>query len=1582
MTTSNSRNIYSNAFNFHDFISGGVDPRTGIYTCSITMGEIKSGGLNGPSLPINLYFNPLNGADIGLGVGWSLALTRYDSAAQTLTLSSGESYKARTLATRLAFDELKLETIKASRPAPNRYDIVHKNGLREELEVYGASDIAVPKRIVAPNGGSITLDYTAINDQPILREARDDQRILLSVSRTPGAVRLVQYPGTPCEARFVLSLVNDRVVSIDLPTGDAWILTYEDIEGRSYLKQVDSPLGAREFIGYQQQGHRFPRGAPLRSIPYVNSHTVFPRHNQPAITTNYEFSDNNFLGFDAEGIKWTEGGDNLYQASDDYSYTSTERLMLDGKVHRSTVRTYNKYHLQVSEVANCKKVATSQRIEYHLDPRRDFSEQPAQFRLPRIQTLRYHDRETNTSRDEVLRTEFDAFGNLLKQVEPSGVTTVCEFYPAAGADGCPADPLGFVRFEKQRTVFPAPGFAAAETTTTRYRYQLQRGVNGATVQNIVRVHEHFLERVQGSETLCSQTDLVYIDRPTDPLVHGLLEKQTITCNGQSTQSEFQYSHGGTTRTLQTTLIGFDGTRKTVTTAYSALNGVKLSERNEDEGTVVFEYDALGRVVTETVAPDTAYTARRRNIYQPAVGNSTPATIVSTDVNGQQQRVTFDGLGRTIRIEEQDSDHQADGPLRLVYSAQYDAAGQLIEETGTDWLQGAPLAIKTAFIFDDWGQVKTTLHGDGRKEHVEFDPVTLRKEQWQEGMGKTVTLYQGFGKPESVEVFDLKGRSLGKTLHEYDGLGRAVSRTDPVGNTTRYQYDVFNRLRRSVLPDGHAVETEYALHSPGQMPVEVKVAGRSLGQQAFDGLGRLIQSNVGGRVTRVGFESGFSKPAWEQAPGGERIEYQYERNLGGQVIQRSANGLVARYAYHPTLGLPAMCTEQGRETRFEYYPSGRLKRELSIVGEKQEKALYSYSLGGRPLTCTDVLGHRHTTDYDEWGRPKSFEQHALKAAFAYNALGQLTEVDAQDMKGESSLVTRLAYDDLGREISRRFEASGSGSQTLTSSYTPTSKLAQRTLKSGDDVIRDERFTYDSRGRLSQYSSRGTHRPRDPYGKEIIKQTYVFDAMDNIVSLETEFPGGKNLASFDYSASDPTQLIGIRHSHKDYPAPIVLEYDANGQLIRDEQARRLTYDALGRLTQVASAVGDVVRGYHYDAQDRLVELSHPVGPPTQRYYREGRVLNEVCGRDQSTCLRNAGILLGQNRQGQGAGTRLLGADQQQSVLSEVTGSRRQDFAYSPYGHRLAEGGLFSVLGFSGEAFDPSTGLYLLGNGYRAYSPVLMRFVSPDSMSPFGAGGLNPYAYCGGDPINRVDPTGHFWKALLGIAMSIAGFALSVVTMGAATPLAVIGLTLAAASTTLGIAGIIVDEVAPQSGIGEILGWASLATGVLSAGAGLGALGKSATQWGGKLANAFKPGLSGKPADAARAMARGMGQGTSRSARAATAGMDDAFRGNGPWKIKLAKPDKIIKQLGKSQQGEYDKFKNAIYHGGVDPSEAARNMDNPYPKMLQSVSKAGRDAQGNATNKVNMWEVRIGGKDRVTYLVDDTDRLVTILEVGGHT
>ncbi|MBE3669492.1 RHS repeat-associated core domain-containing protein [Vibrio navarrensis] len=70
----------------------------------------------------------------------------------------------------------------------------------------------------------------------------------------------------------------------------------------------------------------------------------------------------------------------------------------------------------------------------------------------------------------------------------------------------------------------------------------------------------------------------------------------------------------------------------------------------------------------------------------------------------------------------------------------------------------------------------------------------------------------------------------------------------------------------------------------------------------------------------------------------------------------------------------------------------------------------------------------------------------------------------------------------------------------------------------------------------------------------------------------------------------------------------------------------------------------------------------------------------------------------------------------------------------------------MSFNAERQDPITGNYYLGKGTRMYNPRLMRFHSYDSMSPFGKGGTNGYAYCLGDPINQRDPSGHF--ALLSI------------------------------------------------------------------------------------------------------------------------------------------------------------------------------------------------------------------------------------------
>ena len=165
------------------------------------------------------------------------------------------------------------------------------------------------------------------------------------------------------------------------------------------------------------------------------------------------------------------------------------------------------------------------------------------------------------------------------------------------------------------------------------------------------------------------------------------------------------------------------------------------------------------------------------------------------------------------------------------------------------------------------------------------------------------------------------------------------------------------------------------------------------------------------------------------------------------------------------------------------------------------------------------------------------------------------------------------------------------------------------------------------------------------------------------------------------------------------------------------------------------------YHYDPLDRLVDSTSLEQSTLQRFYCKTRLSCEIQGAVQRTVVQHDDQLLAQQQRewGQVVAT-LLATDQQRSVFNALDANQPNPFAYSPYGHRPAENGLLSLLGFNGERPDPVTGHYHLGNGYRQFNPVLMRFNSPDSWSPFGKGGLNAYVYCAGDPVNRADPTGH--------------------------------------------------------------------------------------------------------------------------------------------------------------------------------------------------------------------------------------------------
>lgn len=174
----------------------------------------------------------------------------------------------------------------------------------------------------------------------------------------------------------------------------------------------------------------------------------------------------------------------------------------------------------------------------------------------------------------------------------------------------------------------------------------------------------------------------------------------------------------------------------------------------------------------------------------------------------------------------------------------------------------------------------------------------------------------------------------------------------------------------------------------------------------------------------------------------------------------------------------------------------------------------------------------------------------------------------------------------------------------------------------------------------------------------------------------------------------------------------------------------------------------------------------------------------------------------------------------LLSHMDKGTNKTISYSPFGGSAKSCHL--PAGFNGQRSDPVSHCYHLGNGVRAYNPVLMRFNTPDSFSPFAAGGVNPYTYCLGDPINRSDPSGHI--STLGTTTSLIGLflgALSIFAGGAG--IATIAFSLVSLATGAASVGLEIDasnkmdsqpaQAKKEQGSAQILGIISAISGVAS-------------------------------------------------------------------------------------------------------------------------------------------------------------------------
>ena len=151
----------------------------------------------------------------------------------------------------------------------------------------------------------------------------------------------------------------------------------------------------------------------------------------------------------------------------------------------------------------------------------------------------------------------------------------------------------------------------------------------------------------------------------------------------------------------------------------------------------------------------------------------------------------------------------------------------------------------------------------------------------------------------------------------------------------------------------------------------------------------------------------------------------------------------------------------------------------------------------------------------------------------------------------------------------------------------------------------------------------------------------------------------------------------------------------------------------------------------------------------------------------------------------------------AILDTGGNRVVEYVYDAWGKILSVTGTHAdtlgqhnPLRYRGYVYDNETGLYYVSSRY--YDPEIGRWINADNQLSTGSDltGMNLFAYCGNNPVNRIDPTGEaWWHWALGAAVVAVAAVATVVTCGgfaaAATAVCMVGSGVAAATTASTVA-----------------------------------------------------------------------------------------------------------------------------------------------------------------------------------------------------
>jgi len=621
-------------------------------------------------------------------------------------------------------------------------------------------------------------------------------------------------------------------------------------------------------------------------------------------------------------------------------------------------------------------------------------------------------------------------------------------------------------------------------------------------------------------------------------------------------------------------------------------------------------DALVKGKRPPLSATRAYDSQRSGIMGPLGYGWSSSYTAHLEASGAEVTITEES-GAEVRYEEREGHYVA--PPRVTATLTRNSEGLYVFTTREP---GHHLT----YAFNAAGELQSIEEPDGNAVTITRPSASQMLVTGASGRALTYMLSGGLVRSVTDPVGDT-------TTFQYDSEGNLTKVTDPLGRSTSYTYDSAHHLLTRKDPRGAMTENTY--NAAGQVVKQTDPLGRSTSYDYESEPGVTLVTSPSGTVTRYAYEFGFmtSRTLAYGTDEEARWNYSYDPLTGGEISVDGPDGSLNRTLNAEGAPLTSYDSE-GNETQYTYNQLGEVTSQTDPLGTTTS---YEYNAAGELTLKSTPLGAGEPTVTSSWTYGSGGEAGEMLTStdpdghltgYGYDSAGDLASVT--DPTGAE---TTMTYDADGRMRTRtvpdgNIPGGDPAAHTTTYEYDADAELTSLTGPLGAVT----RYSYNEDGRQTHVqdpTGRTTSYGYDLDGEQTSTKQGEAPASttsyneDGQVSAQTD-PAGKT-TSYEYDLRGDRTAVTVngvttttRYEGDGRPSEVLLPsgqttsyyYDSDGQLRSiyysdtDTPEVENTYDADGR--RVSQRTGNSVSHFSYDALGRLTSETDGEGRQSSYTY----------------------------------------------------------------------------------------------------------------------------------------------------------------------------------------------------------------------------------------------------------------------------------------------------------------------------------------------------------------------------------------------